>query len=247
MTQPVRWELDPRTASAFEQAAAAATQEVGGEPGRVLEAGAGTQSHVRFPTAGSVVGIDENQLAIDRNPDLTERIVGDVNDHPFEPGSFDVVVSTYVLEHVGRPDLVIERFASLTRPSGVIVLAVPNISAPKSIIAKWTPHSFHVFVRRRLLGRPNAGKPGYGPYPTVLHRSLHPNRLRRQFAALGLVIVHEDAFEDDKQRQLRRKARLTGRRWRAIDRGVRALSLGRLEPTETELIFVLRKAGQVSR
>lgn len=244
MTQPARWELDPRTSSAFDNAAAAALALVGNSPGRVLEAGAGTQSHVRFSAASSVIGIDQNRLAIDRNADLDERIVGDVNTYPFALGSFDIVVSTYVLEHVPRPDLAIERFAELLRPGGVMILAVPNLMAPKSILAKWTPHRFHIFVRRRLLGRPNAGKPGYGPYPTVLHRSLHPSRLRNQFATAGLAIVHEDAFEDDKQRQLRRKAGLTGMRWRAIDRSIRAVSLGRMEATRTELIFVLRKTAR---
>jgi SAM-dependent methyltransferase len=237
-----RWQLDERTAAAFRDAAAAAVTIIGDTPERVLEAGAGTQSHVRFPGARTVIGIDPSEDAIGRNEDLTDRVVGDVASYPFEAGSFDVVVSTYVLEHVSRPDQVIERFALLARPGGVIVLVIPNVMAAKSVVAKYTPHSFHVFVRRRLMKRPNAGRPGHGPYPTVLHRSLGTRRLRRQFAALSLDVIHEDHFEDGKQRELRKRVHIPDRSWLLLDRTARAVTGGRFTLAQTEMVFVLKKA-----
>jgi SAM-dependent methyltransferase len=238
-----RWKLDERTAAALTDATAAAVTIIGDAPERVLEAGAGTQSHVRFPGARAVIGIDPSEVAIGRNEDLTERLVGDIESYPFEAGSFDAVVSTYVLEHVARPDHVIERFALLTRPGGVIVLVIPNVMAAKSLVAKYTPHSFHIFVRRRLMKRPNAGRPGHGPYPTVLHRSLRRRHLCRQFAALDLEVIHQDHFEDGKQRELRKRFHIPDHPWLLLDRMARAATGGRFTLAQTEEVFVLRKPG----
>jgi len=50
------------------------------------------------------------------------------------PGSFDVVVCRYVLEHLKDPETAMRRCASLLRPGGFFLFSVPNMSSPG---ARW--------------------------------------------------------------------------------------------------------------
>ena len=94
---------------------------------------------------------------------------------------------------------------------------------PKSVVAKFTPHFFHVFVYRRL-GFENAGKPGYGPFPTYLRWSLRQSALERWAGRRGLEVV-ESRTEP-------------GRAFEG--RPV----LGRLSGRSSELRLVLRRPGR---
>jgi 2-polyprenyl-3-methyl-5-hydroxy-6-metoxy-1,4-benzoquinol methylase len=104
---------------------------------RVLDVGCGDGQLTRqFATqAEHVVGIDLDEasigLAIEhtREPNI-EYVRGDVLDHPFEPGSFDAVVSVATLHHMGTASG-LRRFADLVRPGGVV--AVIGIGRPHII------------------------------------------------------------------------------------------------------------------
>src|SRR4051812_26305779 len=199
-----RWVLDPNTDKVFrriEQAVRDATAEKAEV--RVLEAGAGTQTHITVRPDAHVVGIDNSQPSLDKNEDLDEKVLGDLGSHDFGGDTFDAIVSVYVLEHVTHPDRIIDHLAGLLAPGGVLVVVVPNVKTPKGIITKYTPHAFHVWVRRRLLNQPDAGKPGHDPFPTVLDPSIAPDRLLAQADRLGLRVLDSFLFEDDKQRRLR--------------------------------------------
>jgi hypothetical protein len=142
---------------------------------------------------------------------------------------------------VDEPGELMDRFAEWTAPGGVVVLAVPNLRSPKAVVTKLTPHRFHVWFRRRVLGFPNAGKPGHGPYPTTLRRVISPARLRRRFAESGLYPVFEVYFEDPKQVSTRHRIGLTGWPWRVVRALVKLLSVGRLDAARSEYAVVLRR------
>lgn len=240
------WILDPKTDAEFRKIEQVVSEALAGRhPLRVLEAGCGTQAHVTFGDDAYVVGIDSSALALEQNVDLDERVLGDLGTHPFDSGSFDVVVSVYVLEHVNRPDEVIGRLVDTMAPGGVLALVIPNLRSPKVVVTKYTPHSFHVFVRRRILQRPNAGKPGHGPFPTVLHPAIAPDRLVPLIEGFGLAVLHTAFFEDDKQRQIRDRFRVTGRRWTAVQRAVRTFSGGRLDAERSEFVVVAQRPDRV--
>lgn len=214
-----------------------------GRPGiRALEAGAGKRTRLRLPPDAYVVGVDTDMDAIARNRRLDERVVADLRDyHP--PGRrFDLVTCWYVLEHVPDPAELLDRLAGWTAPGGLLVLAVPHLHSPKALLTKLTPHRFHVWFRRRVLGYRNAGRPGYGPYPTTLRRPIAPRPLTRRLAGHGLVPVRQVYFEDAKQARLRHRVRLTGRRWRAACVLTRLASLGALAADRSEYAAVFQQA-----
>lgn len=206
-----------------------------------LEAGAGKRTRLDLPDDAYVVGVDTDPVAIQINPRLDERVVADLMSYAPLPASFDLITCWYVLEHVDTPGEVMDRFAEWTAPGGLVVLAVPNLRSPKSVLTKLTPHRFHVWFRRRVLGFENAGRPGYGPYPTTLRAAISPKALRRRFTEHGLYPVFQVYFEDPKQVAVRHRLHLTGWAWRVARVLVRVLSLGALDASRSEYVVLLRR------
>ena len=111
---------------------------LGGEPpGRVLELGCGCGANLvelraRYP-ACETWGVERHQAAAERargRPGIDRLIVGDALDPgvtDLEPGSFDLIVLSHVLEHFAEPDEVLERCRLWLRPGGQILVALPNV------------------------------------------------------------------------------------------------------------------------
>jgi SAM-dependent methyltransferase len=132
---------------------------------RALEAGAGKRTRLGLPEDAYIVGVDTDAAALAHNEQLSERVLCDLAAYAPAEGTFDDVTSWYVLEHVDDPRVILDLFARWVAPGGLIAIAVPNLISPKALITKFTPHKFHIWFRWRVLGFPNAGKLGYGPYP----------------------------------------------------------------------------------
>ena len=101
---------------------------------RLLDVGCGDGTFLvhllaRHPEV-DVAGIDFSATGVSSAPEpLKPRLaVGDVErlaDH-YPPASFDLATCIEVLEHVSRPEAVVEGLARLLRPGGVFVLTVPH-------------------------------------------------------------------------------------------------------------------------
>jgi len=156
---------------------------------RVLDAGCGGGDFYVNYTDAHIVGIDLDEDALERNSRLDEKVVGDLRTYRFEANSFDSIVCQDVLEHIEDPMAVLRNFAEWTRPGGTIVLGFPNVTSVKGLITKFTPHRFHLWFYRRILGSKKAGTAGYGPYKTYLRFSISPWTLRRIAPALGLQVI----------------------------------------------------------
>lgn len=211
----------------------------GRETVRVLEAGAGSATRTSFGTGAHVVGIDLSQAQLDRHTGLDEKIVGDIETYRFEPRSFDAIICWNVLEHMAHPERALDQFRRAVRDDGIIILGLPNLMSVKGLVTKLTPHRFHVFVHRRLLGRPLAGVDGRGPFPTTLRRSISLAALRRFARDHGLAVVYLSRYEALQQTELRRRLHLTGAVWRALAVAVRVVTLNAVETERTDLIVVL--------
>jgi ubiquinone/menaquinone biosynthesis C-methylase UbiE len=208
---------------------------------RALEAGAGKLTRLDLPADAYIVGVDTDAAALARNERLNEQVLSDLASYSPPDASFDVVTCWYVLEHVSDPAALLDAFARWATPGGLIVLAVPSLRSLKALVTKLTPHKFHVWFRRRVLGFSNAGKPGYGPYPTTLRWPIRPKGLRRWASHAGLEVVFEGYFEDDKQVSVRRRLRLTGQVWIILCALTRTVSLGLLDAARTELLLMVRR------
>ena len=212
---------------------------------RILEAGCGSSSNVRFPESARLVGIDISQQQLDRNTVLDEHILGDVQTYEFPEESFDAVVCWNVLEHVEHPEMAVQHFCTALRPGGILIIACPHPRSFEGLVARLTPHRFHVWFYKHILGVRDAGSAkDPRPFPTVMSPQIAPEAMCALAASHGLVTEL--------------KAVSTGTQWgsrrfvvrrviRPVVLGVAALtrvaSLGKYrgELCETRLVF--RKTG----
>ncbi|MDQ3849769.1 MAG: class I SAM-dependent methyltransferase [Actinomycetota bacterium] len=217
-------------------------------PVRVLEAGCGSlPMALDLGERAHLVGIDVSADQLRRNTVVDEKILGDLQTHRFAGPDFDLVFCWDVLEHLPRPDLALETMRTATRPGGLMVLKLPNVLSAKGLVTKFTPHRFHVWVYRRLLGYPNAGREGFTPFRTFLRWSIAPHRLVAWAARHDMAVEHLATYEASRQAALRSRLHLTGRPWRALTGAPRRLSRGRLDLEGTELILVLRNGDRRDR
>jgi SAM-dependent methyltransferase len=210
-------------------------------PIRVLEAGCGSLTMVRLPADAYVVGIDISQRQLDRNQVLHEKILGDIQSHPIEPGAYDLIICWDVLEHVERPDLAISNLSRGLAEGGLLLLAMPNPLSVKGLLTKLTPHRFHLWTYRRVYGMPLAGVDGRGPFPTWLRLSAAPARVERLADSLGLEVIHRSLSESIFQERVRCRVGLGGRLWNGVCLVVRLITGGWLSLDETEVGMILRR------
>lgn len=144
----------------------------------VLDAGCGTgRNSVLCAEAGSLVtGIDidlqaldvararceEHQVTVDFSP-------ADVLNLPFNPSSFDIIISHGVLEHIpgslhGRA---ISEMARVLRPGGLLFIMTPNRLSPfdthssRLPLLHWLPRSLTRFVSVLGIPAPHEDLPSY--------------------------------------------------------------------------------------
>ena len=211
---------------------------------RVLEAGCGSTSHVRLPEGATLVGIDISEKQLARNTRLDERILGDLQVHDLGVETFDVIICWDVLEHLPEPERALERFVRAIRRDGVIVLALPHARSLKGLVTKATPHAFHVWFYRRILGKPLAGTDDRAPFPTFMRNSIIPDRIVQFAAAHGLHDELVLLYEGGVQLGVRRKSRLVDLAFDVVGRVSRAATRGAYDANQTDAILVLRKANR---
>lgn len=205
---------------------------------RILEAGCGSRSNIRFGDGVHWVGIDISAAQLERNSGLHEKIQGDLQVHRFEPSSFDMIVCWDVLEHLDLPPEALQRFAEAIAPSGLIVLKVPNLDSMKGRLTRILGHGIHVAWYRYLYGRERIQTADGGPFPTYLRDSVAPRELRRFADQAGLEVAFEAYYDFSTAPQVRRR-KLFCYLYLTAKAVARVLSVGRLG--DSEYIIVLRK------
>lgn len=193
-----------------------------GKPVRIYEAGGGSISYLPMEMLRSaeitVVDIDDAQLRNNRY--ARSKICGDIQTQRFPPGSFDLVVCYNVIEHVERPDEAIDRFLDALAPGGLVFIAAPNPLSFSGLVTRFTPHWFHVWFYRAVLGHREAGRPGHAPFPVVYHPLVAPRRLIEFCTARGFRIVYFREFEASHLGLLRLARPTAARLLDALTRGL---------------------------
>ena len=159
---------------------------------RVLDAGCGMRMTVDLPPGAHVVGIDISEAALARNDSVDERVVGDIEKHPFASESFDLAVCHDVLEHLEDPVAAVRNLARVVKPGGELDVRMPILWSVKGLLTKLTPYRFHVWCYRRLFRIETAGREGHAPFPTRLR--IPPSRLEKELAAAGFEIVFVETW-----------------------------------------------------
>jgi SAM-dependent methyltransferase len=139
-----------------------------------LGAGAGLVRQMNFRgMAAHVTGLDLDPR-VKSNPYLNTGIVGDASKLPFADGSFDIVISDNVLEHLREPIHAIREVHRVLRPGGLFLAKTPNRWHYVATASRLTPTRFHQWFNS-IRGRPPADT-----FPT-----LYRANSRRQLAALA--------------------------------------------------------------
>ena len=128
--------------------------------GRILRSGSSVldlmsshQSHLPEGLAlGEVVGLGLNKAELEANPQLTARVLHDLNLRPalpFDGHSFDAVLCSLSVEYLTKPFAVFAEAARVLKPGGVFACTFSNRWFPKKVIRIWT--ELHEFERMGLV------------------------------------------------------------------------------------------------
>jgi SAM-dependent methyltransferase len=156
----------------------------------VLDAGAGRG--VMYPydyrdTVARMAGADTDP-AIMQNENVTDAVVADLGHLPYEDGTFDLVFSKYVFEHLDDPLRVLRELRRVMRPGAHLLIHTPNRWHYVAMAATITPTRFHVWFNQKR-GRVEADT-----FPTR-YRINDPKTIAKLAAASRLRVERVDLFE----------------------------------------------------
>jgi SAM-dependent methyltransferase len=171
----------------------------------IYEAGGGSTSFLPLGmwdrARVTVVDIDADQL---RNNDYAqEKILGDIQTYRFEPASFDLVICYNVIEHLPDVHSALIGFSQSLKQDGLILIGAPNPNSLSGVITRYTPHWFHVWFYRHVLGDKKAGLPGEAPFPTFFHPLVTPANLDAFAGDRGLEVIYRKEYESPRFPEMR--------------------------------------------
>jgi SAM-dependent methyltransferase len=176
----------------------------------VYEAGGGSTSflppEVLRRSHVTVVDIDENQIR--NNSYAHETILGDIQTWRFPPDSFDLIICYNVLEHVPYVEAALAGFFQSLKRGGLILIGAPNPRSLSGVVTKYTPHWFHIWFYRHIVGKKNAGLPGEPPFPTYFHQLVTPALLEAFARKNGLQVIYRKEYESPRYPEMRERARV---------------------------------------
>jgi SAM-dependent methyltransferase len=207
----------------------------------VVEAGCGARSHLDYPPAARLLGLDMSRAQLQRNRTTRWLVLGDAERLAVASGCADAAVSWDVLEHLAHPAQALAELARVVRPGGLVVLGLPNVVSLKGVVTRLTPWWVHVWVYRRVLGDASVGTEASDQFPTTMRLGLRAAGLRRLAASLGLDVLLLMAYEGPVPVHFRRRHRAGGYLLSAIGAVSRVLTVGRYDATASDLVVVLRR------
>jgi SAM-dependent methyltransferase len=216
---------------------------------RILEAGCGRRWLVDLKGAPhEITGVDLDARALahrrDVVGDLQHAVHGDLATVAFAPGSFDVIYSSYVLEHVRDAAGVLDRFVSWLTPGGLLVLKIPDRGSVVGWLTRLLPFWLHVAFYRYVAEDRAAGTPGHAPYP-VFHEPVISLQGIREFCARARLRIRAERGMDFgyhyRHLRLTPFQRLKLLTVETLIRVVGLLSLGTLAWRYSGLLFIIEK------
>lgn len=209
---------------------------------KVLEAGCGQKPFLEPTTMDyRITGIDLSPDAIAlRNKtvgDLERSIVGDLATVELPTEAYDIVCSSYILEHVDGAEKALENFCKWLKPGGLLIIKMPDPSTAYSFLAKYLPFWLHI-VAKRAMGSKTAGKPGYDPFPTFFDPVVSRPGMHRFCQTHHLEIKLEYSYGFEKFEPMYPFGDFTLKT-------MSILSLGRLAANRCDLLYIIEKPGLV--
>lgn len=114
---------------------------------------------------GVEIAPDRAALAAEKGVEVVSADLG--QPLPYDEGSFDVVMSNQVIEHLADTDTFVSEIHRVLRPGGIAVISTENLAAwhnVASLVFGWLPFSLtNISEVRRGIGNPlglHRGEPG---------------------------------------------------------------------------------------
>lgn len=208
------------------------------EPLEILEAGCGrgwVLGDLGAPVRLTGVDLDEEalRLRVEEQGDLDVAIRSDLMTVSIDPSSYDLVFSSYVLEHLEQPDVALDRFFSWLRPGGLCAVIIPDKDTAKGFATRMSPFFVHVWYYRWVKGRKTAGQPGFEPYRTFYKDVVGRRGLENYCKSRGHRVVSEIAITMDRADE--------GLLTMAACRAIKWLTFGRRRDDYCNLVVVIEK------
>jgi ubiquinone/menaquinone biosynthesis C-methylase UbiE len=164
---------------------------------RLLDVGCGRGGVVE-QIAGEEIGMmgidpDRRSLGEHRLPrERLARAAARVEEIPMAAGSFDLVIASWVLEHLGDQVAAWREMARVLRPGGHLVVLTPNLDHPVTRLNRLLARSkrMQAALVPRLYGRAEEDA-----FP-VLYRANRSAQLRQLAASAGLAPVSVQTIPD---------------------------------------------------
>lgn len=100
------------------------------------------------------VGIDPHLPSLLESRDaFIRRVNGSVERLPFQPESFDLIVSSWVLEHLDEPERAFAEISRVLKPRGHFVFLTPNARNLVTLLNRLVPYLAQARLVRALYGR----------------------------------------------------------------------------------------------
>jgi SAM-dependent methyltransferase len=206
----------------------------------ILEAGCGRSWP--FDLHGidyTLTGVDTSKEALEirekQQKDLHKAILTDLRYAKFEHCSFDIIYSSFVLEHIQGVEVVLNNFIKWLKPDGLMLLRFPDRDSVFGFITRFAPYWFQVFYKkhfqfyfkRYILGKRNIGKPN--PFPAVYDETISRSRFREFNEKHNLLIREEYGFDTLSPLE------------RSITKVIGAMVFGKLTSDHSGLMYVIQK------
>lgn len=172
---------------------------------QILEAGCGQGWGLNLEGLEyELTGLDLSEEALNirknKQKDLDKFIGGDLQTIELEKNYYDVIYSSYVLEHIDGAEQVLDKFFQWLKPKGVLMLRIPDAETVYGFGSKYSPFWVHVFYYKYIQGNPNAGKPGYATFPVFYDSVISRRGMQEYCRKRGLPIKIQYSYAEKKSR-----------------------------------------------
>jgi SAM-dependent methyltransferase len=150
---------------------------------RVLDAGCGRGGVIElyWREVKQAVGLDADLPSLRQHRCLAQLVRGELASLPFPSACFDLVLCSWLMEHLATPDVVFAELARVLSPGGHLVLVTPNAWNYVTMVQRLIPGRFQEWLAHRIYGRKEIDT-----FP-LAYRANTKGALDDKFRRVGLV------------------------------------------------------------
>ena len=215
-------------------------------PLRILEAGCGQRwpldlRGIQYTITGVDLDKDALEIRKTQKKDLDETVLGDLRTVDLNNKFYDIIYCAFVLEHISNAEQALNNISQGLKTNGLLILIIPDRSSVYGLMTRITPFWVHVLYGKYIKGNRNAGKPGFGPYPTF-HETLISREGIHKYCQENDYAIRE---EYGTNMYLYKGSRIAQTITRFFVIAISLFSLGKLRWEYENLTYVLqKKAGR---